>query len=280
MGSGWSVVRSGRPGLGTAGVGGGSTLRRVVRRLAARRRMKPSARAMAAFSSRRSTTRSTKPCSSRNSLRWKPSGSFWRIVCPMTRGPANPMSAFGSAMLKSPSIAKLAVTPPVVGSVRSEMYGSRARSSRASAAQIFAICISDSAPSIIRAPPEHETMITGMPPLDRALDRARDLLADDDAHAAADEAVLHRAHDGPRPSMSPVADDEASFRPVAARPALRRCAYGFVSVNCSGSVEIRSASCSCTRRRRTASAAVGGARGGNDAPHLGQTCRLVARSLL
>ena len=61
------------------------------------------------------------PRSSRNSLRWKPSGSFWRIVCSMTRGPANPISAFGSAMLRSPSIAKLAVTPPVVGSVRIEM---------------------------------------------------------------------------------------------------------------------------------------------------------------
>ena len=79
----------------------------------------------------------------------------------MTRGPANPMSALGSAILMSPSMAKLAVTPPVVGSVRIEMYGSRARSSRASAALILAICISDSAPSIIRAPPEHETMMTG-----------------------------------------------------------------------------------------------------------------------
>ena len=36
-------------------------------------------------------------------------------------GPANPMSAFGSAKMISPSIAKLAVTPPVVGSVRTVM---------------------------------------------------------------------------------------------------------------------------------------------------------------
>ena len=61
------------------------------------------------------------PRSSRNSLRWKPSGSFCRMVCSMTRGPANPISALGSAMFRSPSIAKLAVTPPVVGSVRIEM---------------------------------------------------------------------------------------------------------------------------------------------------------------
>ena len=79
----------------------------------------------------------------------------------MTRGPAKPISARGSAMFTSPSMAKLAVTPPVVGSVRTEMYGSRARSSLASAALILAICISDSAPSIIRAPPEQETITTG-----------------------------------------------------------------------------------------------------------------------
>ena len=34
----------------------------------------------------------------------------------------------------------------------------------ASAALILAICISDSAPSIMRAPPEHETMMTGSAP--------------------------------------------------------------------------------------------------------------------
>ncbi len=62
--------------------------------------------------------RSMKPCSSRNSARWKPSGSFLRIVCSMTRAPAKPIIASGSAMMMSPSIAKLAVTPPVVGSVR------------------------------------------------------------------------------------------------------------------------------------------------------------------
>ena len=58
-------------------------------------------------SSRRSTTRSTRPCSSRNSERWKPSGSGWRIVSAITRGPAKPMSARGSARMRSPSMAKL-----------------------------------------------------------------------------------------------------------------------------------------------------------------------------
>jgi len=54
-----------------------------------------------------------------------------------------------------------AVTPPVVGSVSREMNGSRASATRASAAEIFAICIRERMPSCIRAPPEVETMISG-----------------------------------------------------------------------------------------------------------------------
>src|SRR5687767_11150037 len=59
---------------------------------------------------RRSTIMSIAPFSSRNSARWKPSGSFCRTVCSMTRGPAKPMSALGSAMTTSPIMAKLAET--------------------------------------------------------------------------------------------------------------------------------------------------------------------------
>ena len=69
-----------------------------------------------------STIWSINPCSSRNSERWKPFGSFCPIVCSITRGPAKPISAFGSASIISPSIAKLAVTPPVVGSVKTLIY--------------------------------------------------------------------------------------------------------------------------------------------------------------
>ena len=63
-------------------------------------------------------------------------GSFCLIVCSITRGPANTISAPGSAMLRSPSIAKLAVTPPVVGSVSTESREC-ALSSLASAAHIL-----------------------------------------------------------------------------------------------------------------------------------------------
>ena len=69
----------------------------------------------------RSAIPSRKPCSRRNSGLWKPSGSFWPMVCSMTLGPANPIREPGSARMMSPSMAKLAVTPPVVGSVNTDV---------------------------------------------------------------------------------------------------------------------------------------------------------------
>ena len=44
------------------------------------------------------------------------------VVCSLTLGPAKPMRAPGSASMMSPSEAKLAVTPPVVGWVKQEIY--------------------------------------------------------------------------------------------------------------------------------------------------------------
>ena len=79
----------------------------------------------------------------------------------MTLGPANPISAPGSAKIISPSIAKLAVTPPVVGSVNTEIYRSPASLCLFNAADVFAICISDTIPSCILAPPEQAKIITG-----------------------------------------------------------------------------------------------------------------------
>src|SRR5215813_4616667 len=58
--------------------------------------MKSKAREMYGFKSRLGTTASSMPCSSRNSLRWKPCGSFWRIVCSITRGPAKPIAEPGA----------------------------------------------------------------------------------------------------------------------------------------------------------------------------------------
>src|SRR6476620_10747964 len=52
-----------------------------------------SRRAMFARIIFRSLIKSIMPCSTRNSERWKPSGSFWRIVFSITRGPAKPIRA-------------------------------------------------------------------------------------------------------------------------------------------------------------------------------------------
>ena len=62
-------------------------------------------RASVARISPRGTTMSTMPWLFRYSARWKPSGSFSRMVCSITRWPAKPISAPGSASWTSPSIA-------------------------------------------------------------------------------------------------------------------------------------------------------------------------------
>ena len=101
-----------------------------------------------------------KPFSSTNSARWKPGGRSSPIVCRITRAPANPTSASGSARITSPSEAYEASTPAVEGSVRIETNGSRSSWSRASSAEVLAICMSERMPSCMRAPPVAETMIS------------------------------------------------------------------------------------------------------------------------
>ena len=73
--------------------------------------------------------RSMNPWLNRNSERWKPTGSSCGDRPAETREPANPISAFGSAMLTSPTAANEAKTPPVVGSDRTadERHAGRAQ---------------------------------------------------------------------------------------------------------------------------------------------------------
>ena len=80
----------------------------------------------------------------------------------MTRGPAKPIRALGSARMMSPREAKLAATPPMVGWVRTLMYSPPALRKRPRAVDTLAICISEKIPSCIRAPPpEPETITSG-----------------------------------------------------------------------------------------------------------------------
>src|SRR5438874_2053215 len=83
------------------------------------------------------------------------------MVCSITRGPAKPISARGSARITSPRKAKEAATPPVVGSSSTLMYGFCTWRKRASAAEDFAICIREKMASCMRAPPLAEKMIAG-----------------------------------------------------------------------------------------------------------------------
>ena len=139
-------------------------------------------------------------------------------------------------------MAKLAVTPPVVGSVSTEMNGRPARSRRASAAEVFAICISDSAPSIIRAPPEHDTITTGaLRSIARSIARVIFSPTTTPMLPPMNEYSIE-AMTVSMPSSRPVAVTTASFMPVEAIVDSRRLLYGLVSWNSSGSVDTRSAS--------------------------------------
>ena len=97
--------------------------------LGGRHREQPQQARRVVRSSARGTMSSTKPCSSSDSALWKPSGRSSPTVPLATRAPAKPIRAFGSARITSPSDAKLARTPPVVGSVRTLMNGMPAASS-------------------------------------------------------------------------------------------------------------------------------------------------------
>ena len=180
------------------------------------------------------------------------------MVCSITRGPAKPINAPGSAMFRSPSMAKDAVTPPVVGSVSKEMYGTLASSSRANAAEIFASCIKLITPSIMRAPPDAETIISGV----------RDCAARSTARVIASPTTapmlppmkaysITLATTG-RPWSLPWALMTASLSPVSSCACRSRLEYGFRSTNFNGSVDDRFpskvsywfSSSSCARRVR------------------------------
>src|SRR5580692_4121886 len=169
------------------------------------------------------------------------------MVCSITRGPANPINAPGSAIFKSPSIAKLAVTPPVVGSVSTEIYGNFSASNRASAADTFASCIRLIVPSIIRAPPEQDTTISGCL-VSIAISIARVTFSPTTApiEPPINPNSIEQQTTG-LPFSCPSAVITASFIPNFFCASLILFAYGLVSTNFSGSVETIPASCSVQR---------------------------------
>ena len=128
--------------------------------------------------------------SSTRQVRSRP-GSFSRVVCETTRGPANDISAPGSASTTSPRLAKLASTPPVVGCVSTESIAPPESCSSSIAQIVFGSCMSARIPSCIRAPPDAEMATSGTPGLRRPFTRAHELLPDHAAHRAAHEREVH-----------------------------------------------------------------------------------------
>ena len=70
-------------------------------------------------------------------------GHLSLVVCSMTRAPAKPILAPGSASTTSAAVANEAVTPPNVGSVRTEMYGHDPSTYLLRATLVLASCMSE-----------------------------------------------------------------------------------------------------------------------------------------
>lgn len=83
------------------------------------------------------------------------------MVCEITRGPEKYSRAPGSATQMSARLTKLATTPPVQGSAITATNGTRASFNTSTAQVVLAICMSDRAPSCMRAPPELATATSG-----------------------------------------------------------------------------------------------------------------------
>ncbi len=92
------------------------------------------------------------PCSSRNSERWKPSGSFSRTVCSMTRGSGEADQRLRLGCCESPSIANDARRRRWWDASAPRCTAGASRR-RPSAADVLAICISENIDSCMRAPP-------------------------------------------------------------------------------------------------------------------------------
>ncbi len=150
-------------------------------------------RASSSRSAGRGTTRSMKPCANRNSERWKPTGSSWAIVPAETRDPANPISAFGSAMLTSPTAANEAKTPPVVGSDSTLRNGTPAFAQPLERGERLGQLHQGQRallhPGAARGADDDQRH----PLVERVLGGAGHLLADDRAHRAAHEPEVHDA---------------------------------------------------------------------------------------
>ena len=157
------------------------------------------------------------------------------------------------------------------------MYGRRTSSRRASAAETLASCIRLSVPSIMRAPPEQETITSGSL---RSMARSTARVTFSPTTAPIEPPMKPNSieqHITGRPLSRPSAVRIASAMPSFLRASFRRSAYGLVSTKCSGSLEASCASCSIQRPSSSSSSRCRAFRR-KWCWHFGQTRRLLSRS--
>ena len=213
-----------------------------------------------------------------DSARPKSSGSFSRVVCATTRGPAKDVSAPGSARITSPRLAKLAVTPPVVGCASTEISTPPASCRSPTATTVFGSCISARMPSCMRAPPDAETEISA-PASSAARSQARanrsptTLPIEPPMNA---KSIAATRQGCPSTAARPVRI--ASPSPVPSSASASRSTYGRRSKNSSGSADRRSPSSSSNVPGSASCAIRSRARTGKWCPHCGQTRSCSASS--
>ena len=182
-------------------------------------------------------------------------------------------------MFTSPSIARLAETPPVVGWVRTEMNGRPRSDSLASAAEVFAIWNSENSDSCMRAPPEDEKQMYGLPCWIAASAPRTNFSPTTEPIEPPMKAKSKALATSGRPCRRPRITISASRSPVPAWAILMRSLYRLPSLNFSGSSGLTSiasssrpsASRNCCSRARP--------RMGRCALHLGHTSRVRSSSV-
>ena len=171
----------------------------------------------------------------------------------------------------SPKKAKLADTPPMVGSVSTEMNGNPFSLSKCSDALVLVICISEFSPSCMRAPPDAATQMK----VQLSATARRTPCTNRSPTTEPIEPPIKRNSNAAittgKPCICPRITTSASSSPVAFLAAARRSGYFLLSLNFRISVgwmlaPISSRLASSSKRFRRSRAVRA-----SWCPHLGQT---------
>ena len=174
--------------------------------------------------------------------------------------------------------AKLADTPPIVGSVRMVTNGRRRSARRVTAAVVLAICISDSRPSCMRAPPEAVTQMKGTRCSKAALAPRTKRSPTTEPMEPPRNSNSKQATTTGMLLIAPLITTIASASPVSAVAVDRRSGYLRESLNLSASTGVTSAPISTRPAASSVRSSRRRARRRWWWPHFGHTLRLPSRS--